>query len=1135
MPIKFEETYDVNDYEILTDTGWRDIHMVGKTVPYDVWKLKLEDSKELLCADNHIVFKDDDSETFVKDLNINDKVKTKDGNRKVIECKNLEYKENMYDVQVDNEKYYSNNILSHNTTIVSVYTLWYSLFNKNKVIGIVSNKESSAKMILSRIKDMYECLPVWLKPGVTEYSKMFITFENKTKIRISATTADAFRGDTLNLLAADELAFVPGFQADEFWAANYPTISASQESKIITISCVTDDTYIFTNNGLKQLKDFIIKDKNSGYIIDDYSIYGKSGFNNGNLIVNNETTDTKIIHTTSTSLEGSNNHKLWSCKNGKYGWHKLSELNVGDYVSIKYGMNVWGNNDEINFESKKRKNGRFVPLKVKEITEDWAYLFGLYISEGYADKYKLNIACGDDISEVFDRLNLKYSCYDGLHYTICRLSLIELLKHVGFDINRKSPRKIIPKRLLEMSPNNIASMLRGIFDGDGYARTTLGSVGIGLSSKKLIMQIKMLLLNFGILTDYYEVESKPTKKVKVHSMQYRITCQRNNARKFYNLIGFNLKRKQKCKKLLPEEKEAKIDIIPYSKKFLISFPSNNYPKSKFGIIKDIEKYLETDLYNRGPNGHLSRPLMLRIKNILNENNISENIELREFFDNNVSENIKWEKIKSIEDSKNKVYDFSLPEIKDDPWCHSILYNGLIGHQTPNGMFNVFHSIYVQAESKNNTFIPTKISWERVPGRDEEWAKIQRENLGKTRFAQEFACITGDVSVMVFDMYANKKEIIEIGKLYKNMQGEIFKKNERYKILTPNGYSDFDGINAIEKDEIIKFELQNRIEIKCSVDHKLLTHNGFVQSNDIEENQYISTIGGFKKIIKKEKIKGKEILYDPINVKEQNIYYSNGIISHNCEFLGSTNTVIETEVLKKLMNSWIEPTFHDLKNRLAIFEKPDKDSLYILGVDPSKGTGEHASTIQILKVKSITPIKLEQVAVFNDNFTDVYEFSEIVNRLSYYYNNGYIMCENNGEGSAVITRLWWEYENENLINTGSKTTNLGIRALTGTKSKAVLLMKKLIEDWSVIIHHRETIEELGSFIEENGRFFGKDKPDDLVSALYWALYFLEMDILDEKYEFRKGDVEEDAWGVLSDINDKADADWSWLTDTGRLMD
>jgi len=89
---------------------------------------------------------------------------------------------------------------SGKTTIVGAYVLWYALFNRDKTIGIVSNKESSAKMILSRIKKMYECLPNWLKPGVTEYSKMFTTFDNGTRIVISATSADAFRGETVNLL-----------------------------------------------------------------------------------------------------------------------------------------------------------------------------------------------------------------------------------------------------------------------------------------------------------------------------------------------------------------------------------------------------------------------------------------------------------------------------------------------------------------------------------------------------------------------------------------------------------------------------------------------------------------------------------------------------------------------------------------------------------------------------------------------------------------------------------------------------------------------------------------------------------------------------------------------------------------------
>ena len=125
---------------------------------------------------------------------------------------------------------------SGKTTIVADYALWYAIFNDKKNIGIVSNKESSAKRILDNIKKMYESLPIWLKPGVTEYAKTSITFDNGTKIIISATTQDAFRGWPMNLVICDEFAFVPSNNAEEFWSSNYPTISSSTKSKIVIIS-----------------------------------------------------------------------------------------------------------------------------------------------------------------------------------------------------------------------------------------------------------------------------------------------------------------------------------------------------------------------------------------------------------------------------------------------------------------------------------------------------------------------------------------------------------------------------------------------------------------------------------------------------------------------------------------------------------------------------------------------------------------------------------------------------------------------------------------------------------------------------------------------------------------------------------
>lgn len=251
--------------------------------------------------------------------------------------------------------------------------------------------------------------------------------------------------------------------------------------------------------------------------------------------------------------------------------------------------------------------------------------------------------------------------------------------------------------------------------------------------------------------------------------------------------------------------------------------------------------------------------------------------------------------------------------------------------------------------------------------------------------------------------------------------------------------------------------------------------------------------------------------------------------HEVVFLGSTNTVIESDVIEHLFTKVKEPETYDLEDRLRIWEKPQPSTSYVVGADTSKGTGEHYSTIQILKILSYSPFKAEQVAVFQDNYTDVYKFTEIIYRLALYYNYGYIMCENNAEGITVVNRLWWDYEYENLVNETQKSTGLGIRATVKTKPKAVLAMKKLIENGDIILNDLNTVNELTSFIDKgNNKFGGKDLPDDLISALYWACYITEFDVLEEETGIEAG-YDDDAWGILSDINEIAGSgdDFSWL--------
>lgn len=69
--------------------------------------------------------------------------------------------------------------------------------------------------------------------------------------------------------------------------------------------------------------------------------------------------------------------------------------------------------------------------------------------------------------------------------------------------------------------------------------------------------------------------------------------------------------------------------------------------------------------------------------------------------------------------------------------------------TPKGM-NHFYDIWQKARSQRNSFIPCKVQWYEIDGRDEKWKdRVIRDN-GIKFFAQEYACLCGHEKVTVQD-------------------------------------------------------------------------------------------------------------------------------------------------------------------------------------------------------------------------------------------------------------------------------------------------------------------------------------------------------------------------------------------------
>lgn len=259
---KFIETFDVNDWEVLTDTGWEEIVKVHKTIPYTIWEIHTE-SFELKCADKHLVFNEDMFPTYVDELKIGDKIWTENGLEEVISIINHNEEDNMYDLELgdnSNHRYYTNGILSHNTITTAIYILWYAMAFDHKQILVCAQSKDAASENLEKIRLAYEYCPNFLKRGVIGSNKTSMEFDNGSKIFVRPSNSNAPRGLTPSIVYVDEFAFIGSQDSaekglekqNEFFSALTPALSSSKGSLFITSTPISEtDLFYQLWNGAK--------------------------------------------------------------------------------------------------------------------------------------------------------------------------------------------------------------------------------------------------------------------------------------------------------------------------------------------------------------------------------------------------------------------------------------------------------------------------------------------------------------------------------------------------------------------------------------------------------------------------------------------------------------------------------------------------------------------------------------------------------------------------------------------------------------------------------------------------------------------------------------------------------------------
>lgn len=313
--------------------------------------------------------------------------------------------------------------------------------------------------------------------------------------------------------------------------------------------------------------------------------------------------------------------------------------------------------------------------------------------------------------------------------------------------------------------------------------------------------------------------------------------------------------------------------------------------------------------------------------------------------------------------------------------------------TPNGYGNLFHKLYTEAETGLNEFVPIKLKWDVHPDHDITWRRAQDDLIGERLASQE--CL--DANVTVYNNITNEIDYINIAELYN-------KSCNKYKILTPSGFQNFEGIQKVVHEKYLDITFSDNTNVKCSLDHPFILDGIKIHANELYEGCLIDNLADNDIFVKSIKLINEQIeLYDLINVDNGHIFaIDNSIISSNCDcaFNSSGNTVIEPQIL-----DWYK--INQIKNPIEkrgvnhsywIWEYPDFNELYVVCADVARGDGNDYSAAHVIKLSTMT-----QVAEFKEKVTTK-EYGNILATIATEYNYAYLAVENANIGWSVLQQL-----------------------------------------------------------------------------------------------------------------------------------
>lgn len=125
---------------------------------------------------------------------------------------------------------------SGKTTTTAIFFAWFSIFNTDKNLAVIAQRDQIAAEVFSKIKSIIQYLPFFMKPGCVKFNRGGYHFDNGCTAIYRPASIDALQGYTIDTLFIDEFAYIRNTQARQFWNNVYPTLSSMSNSRVMITS-----------------------------------------------------------------------------------------------------------------------------------------------------------------------------------------------------------------------------------------------------------------------------------------------------------------------------------------------------------------------------------------------------------------------------------------------------------------------------------------------------------------------------------------------------------------------------------------------------------------------------------------------------------------------------------------------------------------------------------------------------------------------------------------------------------------------------------------------------------------------------------------------------------------------------------